>query len=225
MPDHAEFLTDAVTIDTLYDLLQNDRLDEAVAYLKSLGDPPVVMQKWIGVQCDINNVKHDPRLSELIARPGVAFALEHGFKKGAAILLHNITAFYMPDWDEGVDPAIAPRLAETAMQQVALRRELNDPGSLGWALWDLGMCALVAGDFDGAVNAFDESASVFASNNDPDGEAWAKLFKGRAFVRLKPLFAAEGKSLMTEAGETIRKVGEEWEKEEVGRILTRSGLK
>jgi len=224
MSEHSKYLTDEPTTDHIYNLLTNDRLDEAVAYIKDLGDDQSVMRSWIGLQCDINNVKGDPNLSERLARVGVEFALEKGFKKGAAILLHNLFAFHTQNWDEGVDPKVIPGIVEASRRQVALRREVSDQGGFGWSLWDLGMSELIAGNADDALKAFDEASSVHLAANDSDGAAWAKLFSGKTLIRHVPDRIAEGKAAMSAAAATIREVGEDWEKEEVEKILTTVGL-
>jgi hypothetical protein len=212
------YLTDKETTDLLYGLLRADRLDEAVERLKAAGDPPSVLKRWIGAQCDIHNIMGDARLSEVLARPGVEFALDHGLKREAAVLLHNIFAFYTQAWDEGVDPAVAPRIVDASRLQVSLRRELPDRGSYGWALWDLGMSELVAANLEASFAAFEDAERVHRELGDEDSAAWARLFHGKGLLRQGR--EADGREMMTSAANVIRAQGQDWEKEEVEKILS-----
>jgi len=225
MSEHSQYLTDGPTTEHIYSLLLADRLDDAIGYIKGLGDAQSVTRSWIGLQCDINNVKGDPYLSEKLARPGVEYALENGLKTGAAILLHNIFAFHTQNWDETVDPKVIPVILSASRQQVNLRRELTDQGGFGWALWDLGMSEMIAGNFKEALAAFKEADAVHLRNNDPDGAAWSRLFRGKALIRFDQEQLEEGRKIMLASAASIREIGEDWEKEEVGKILKTVGLK
>ncbi len=224
MPDTNQYLTDEATVETLCAFLERGKTDDAVAYLKSLGDPKTVAGKWIGAQCDLNNIKGSPTLSEQIAWPGVYFMLENNFKKGAAMMLHNLTAFYMPNWDQEIDPTIAHRLVKAAKQAVELRRELDDPAGFGWSIWDLGMSHLVGGEIREATAILEEAARSFDEKNDANGAAWARLFIGKAYFKHYPAQKEEGKRIMEDSRRVILDIGEDWEKEEVVKILATVGL-
>jgi len=217
--DHPRYLSDEATVDRVYDLLLRGDVEAAVALVKTSGDDNAVVNAWIALQCDINNVKGDPHRSEQLARPGVDFALERGMKKGAAILLHNLFAFHAQHWDEGVDPAVVPGIVEASRRQVELRQELDDAASLGWAWWDLGMSELVARNRDNAVAAFTQAERVHGERDDPDAVAWATLFKGKTLVRLSTDDAATGRQMMEGAAQAIRALGEQWEKDAVAEII------
>jgi tetratricopeptide (TPR) repeat protein len=219
MATHSPYLSDKETVNAVYEKLTANDLDGAVAIVKSKGDDAAVMNAWVAVQCDLNTVKKNPHLAEAFARPGVEFALEKGYKKGAAVLLHNLFAFHAPNWDEGVDPNVVPGMVEASRRQLELRKELDDVGSLGWAWWDLGLSELIAGNYDAAVEAFDGAIEVHGGANDADAVAWANLFKGKALIKLDPNRRDEGHGLMKDAADTILRVGAAWEKNEIPKIM------
>ena len=112
------YLSDSATVSKIYGYLENNQLDSAIAHIKGLGDDQTVAQTWVNVQCDINNIKQDPKLSAEIGQAGVDFMLEKGFKGGAAMMLHNISAFFMPEWDENVDEDAIPIIVDAARRQI-----------------------------------------------------------------------------------------------------------
>lgn len=221
---HPACLSDEATVETIYSLLKSGNAVGAVTHLKGLGDDRTVLKTWIGVQCDINNIKGDPDLSEMIARPGIEFALERGLKPQAAMMLHNISAFHMPNFDEGVTPTVIPGIVAAAAKQVELREQLDDKRSLGWAYWDYGMTLLAAGRPAEAVAALENATAVAEGLGDKDAAAWARLFIGKTNVRHVPARREEGLALMKSSAATIREVGQDWEKEEVVKILAGSEL-
>ncbi len=222
--DHSQYLTDEVTVETIYSHLKNGDVPSATAFLISFGDDKTVMKTWIGVQCDINNVKKDPYASEKIAREGVKFALARDYKTGAAMMLHNISSFHLPNWDEGVDPNVIPGIIEVATLQVNLREQLEDKNSLGWAYWDQGIALLAGLKTSEAINGFKKSVEVAESIGDRDLAAWANLFIGKSMIKENPSIRHEGENVMRQAVATINEVGEDWEKEEVVKILASVGL-
>lgn len=224
MSEHPQFLTSESLTEEIYQLVVLGNLQQAVEVLEKQGDSTKVMQTWIGVQCDINNVKKDPVASERIAWLGVAYAHKFNFKRGAAILLHNISAFHMPNWDEDVNPAVIPSVVKAATEQVALRREIDDVPSFAWSWWDLGMAQLIAGNRTAALEAFTEGKQVFIGASDKDGAAWCDLFIGKAMLKLAPTEPEKGKAVMKDAAAVIQEVGEDWEKEETVKILAKVGL-
>ncbi len=221
---HEEYLSDKETVDKVYGYLQNDQTDSAAAYLKGLGEDKIVVNTWINVQCDINNVKGDPKASAELGRMGVDYCLEKGHKPPAAMMLHNIGAFLMPDFDEGVDTSAIPMVLDAARQQVPLRREIGQPIELMWALWDLGLAELAAGNAVEAINVLREGARIAMDDKDDNAAAWCSIFIGKAMVKHMPERKSEGRQKMHLAAKTIMTTGEDWEKEGVKQILESVGL-
>ncbi len=209
----------------IYSYLKSGDIVAATDYFLNLGDDKTILKCWGGVQCDINNIKKDPHASEIIGREAVKFALSKGFKTSAAMFLHNISSFHMPNWDEGVDPKVIPGIIEIASQQVELREQLDDKNALGWAYWDHGMTLLVGEKYADAIALFNKSVGVAKSLDDANLAAWSNLFIWKAIIKSSPARFAEGESIMREAGATIDEVGEAWEKEEVAKILASAGSK
>jgi len=224
--DHGKYLSDEATVDTVYGFIQSGEIEKAVEHIKgSSEDDQKIAHAFVSVQCDINNVKHDPVGSAALAQHGVAFMQEKGFKRGEAMMLHNISAFFMPDWDENaIEGATTTGLA-AARQQVPVRKEIGDQGPLMWAHWDLGMCLLVAGEIDEAIKTLEEGEKVAIKQDDKDGAAWCRIFIGKAKVKYKPELKNEGEKEMLEAAKVINEVGADWEKEEIPKILASVGLK
>jgi hypothetical protein len=220
------YLSDSATVNTIYGYLEDNQLDSAVAHIKGLGDDQTVAQTWINVQCDINNIKQDPKLSAQIGNAGVDFMMEKGFKGGAAMLLHNISAFFMPEWDENVDAAAIPIIVDAARRQIPLRQERAEeqPGPLMWAYWDLGMAELVAGNAEGAITAFSEGVKVADKQGDANGAAWCNIFMGKTKVKLVPDQKADGETMMRDAAKVIMDTGQDWEKDSIPGILLSAGL-
>ena len=218
------YLSNKETIDKIYDWLQSNQLDSATAYLKSLGEDQAVAQTWVNVQCDINNIKHDPETSAEIGQAGVDFMMEKGFKIGAAIMLHNISAFFMPNFDENVDPEAIPTIISAARKQVPLRKKIGQPGPLMWSFWDLGVAELAAGDADKAIKALEEGVKVASEQNDNNGAAWCNIFVGKAMVKYLPDQESEGESIMRDAANVIMDTGQDWEKDAINGILQSVGL-
>ncbi|MCF7810890.1 hypothetical protein K9N50_07865 [bacterium] len=223
--DEGQYLSDKETVDNIYGFIQQGRLDSATAFLKGLGEDKVVITTWINVQCDINNVMKDPMASARIGQAGVDYSLEKGHKLPAAMMLHNISSFFMPNWDVGVDPLALPVILDAAKHQVQLRKEIPQPGPLMWAYWDLGMAELVNGNCEIAIERFNEGIKVAQEQGDKDGEAWCKIFVGKAKIICTPELIDEGQDEMREAATMINEVGQDWEKEEIVKILGSVGLK
>lgn len=218
------YLSDSVTVNTIYGHLKDNQLDSAIAHIKGMGDDKTVAQAWVSVQCDINNIKHDPKLSAQIGNAGVDFMLEKGFKVGAAMLLHNISAFFMPNFDENVDPSSLPTILDAARRQVPLRQEAGQPGPLMWAYWDLGVAELAAGNANEAIQALEEGVKIAQEQDDKNSAAWCEIFIGKAKVKYRPELKAEGESQMRDAAQVIRDTGQDWEKESITQILQSAGL-
>ena len=213
---HGSYLSDEETVNKIYDYLQQDQIDSATAYFKDLGDDKIVIQAWVNVQCDINNVRHDPKASARIGLAGVDYCLEKGYKLPAAMMLHNVSAFFTPDWDENVDPET---ILDAARRQVPIRREIPQPGPLTWALWDLGMAELIAGNAVEAIKSFEEGEKRALEQDDRDSAAWCRIFIGKAKVKHISDLKAEGEREMLDAAEVITEIGEDWEKEAIDGIL------
>lgn len=220
------FRTNEEFANSIHAFIQSGDLHLAANAIKSSGDPEVAATNWIGVQCDINNVFKDVNSSEQIAWLGVSFSIENGMTKKAASLLHNISAFYTPDWDAPVDPAVAAVVLKAAQQQVPLRRELSaggeDLGPLGWGLWDLGMAQLINGLFESAIESFQESIEVHNRISNRNGAAWSQLFQGKAMLR--QTLHDQGIVLIQSAAATILEIGEDWEKEELRKVTSTIGI-
>ncbi len=220
------YLSDSATVNKIYGYLENKQLDSAIAHIKGMGDDQTVAKTWVNVQCDINNIKQDPKLSAEIGQAGVDFMLEKGFKAGAAMMLHNISAFFMPEWDENVDDEVIPIIVDAARRQIPLRQEKaeDQPGPLMWAFWDLGLAELAAGDADKAIKALEEGAKVASEQNDNNGAAWCNIFVGKAMVKYLPDQKSEGESIMRSAAQVILDTGQDWEKDAMPGILQSAGL-
>lgn len=183
--DHGKYLTSEELVDTVYTMLKDGKLDDAVSHLKSLGDDNVVVNSWVGLQCDINNVQHDPHMSAEIARKGIEYTLEKGYKLPAAMMLHNISAFFMPNFDEGVTAEDAKLAVEAAREAIPLRKDIGDEGPLMWAYWDLGCAEMASGNWEAAIDAFIEGKDL-AKTQEGTGEAWCTIFIGKAKVKHIP---------------------------------------
>jgi hypothetical protein len=220
------YLSDSATVNKIYGYLENKQLDSAIAHIKGLGDDQTVAQTWINVQCDINNIKQDPKLSAQIGNAGVDFMMEKGFKGGAAMMLHNISAFFMPEWDENVDSDAIPVIVDAARRQIPLRLEKAEeqPGPLMWAYWDLGMAELVAGNSDLSIMAFEEGVEIANQQEDANGAAWCNLFLGKTKVKLVPDQKSNGEAMMRDAAKVIMDTGQDWEKDSIPGILQSAGL-
>ncbi|MBT3234235.1 MAG: hypothetical protein HN356_15665 [Calditrichaeota bacterium] len=223
--EHGQYLTDEAMVEKVYSYLASDKLDSAVAYLKGLGDDNIVVNKWVGVQCDINNVKKDPRLSAMIGQAGVDYCIGKDYKLPAAMMLHNISAFFLPKFDEGVLAEDIPTILEAAKQQVILRREIKQDDPLMWALWDEGVAQLAAGNAVDAIVQLEEGVSIAQQKKDKNGEAWCCIFIGKAKYKYTPSQKEEGRKEMLAAARVLMDGGEDWEKESAVEILESVGLK
>lgn len=218
------YLSNKETVDTIYSLLKSDELDDAVNLIRSQGDEKAIVQTWVNVQCDINNVMQDTEMSAVIGLAGAEYCLQNDHKMAAAMMLHNVAAFFMPDFDEGIDSSYIPVILEAARRQLPLRREIGQKGPLMWALWDLGVAELAAGDGVGAIPVFEEGIQIADEMGDRDGAAWCLIFLGKA--KVKYIFGEEesGRKDMLTAARIIREIGEDWEKVAIVSILKSAGL-
>ena len=223
--EHGQYLSDEVTVEKVYSYLTSGNLDSAVAYIKGLGEDNVVVNTWVNVQCDINSVHKDPRMSAEIGRAGVDYCIDKDYKLPAAMMLHNISAFFMPKFDEGVAPADIPTILEAAQRQVILRRLIKQDDPLMWALWDEGVAMLAAGNAVEAIMQLEEGVSIAQKNEDKDGEAWCCMFIGKAKFKYTPSQKEEGRKEMLGAAKVLMEIGEDWEKESAVEILASVGLK
>ncbi len=214
-----QYLSDAETIETIYGFLTEGQIDSAAEFLKGLGDDKVVIQTWIAVQCDINNVKKDPRASAEIGWKGISYSLDKGYKMPAAMMLHNISAFLMPNFDEGIDPEAASVILNAARQQVPLRREIGQPVPLMWALWDLGLAQLVSGNYAESISSFEEGVKIAEELDDHEAEAWCRIFIGKCKYRHNPELKAEGEKTMREAAAVLMESQEDWVRESCQNIM------
>ncbi len=210
---------DSSWVETVYSLLRNNRTESAAEYIKSLGDENTVIRIWLDIQHDIFNVKDDARASALIGRIGAEYAAEKGYQRTAAVMLHNICSFLMPNFDEGVDSEVLPIVIEAGRRQVELRREIRHKSRLVWALWDLGLAELAADHATEAIEALSEGEKLALDNGEMKASAWCRIFKGKAMVKYKPELEFEGARDMLEAAKVIRETGETLEKEAVSKIL------
>ncbi len=219
-----EYLSDAQTVDSVYALVTAGKIDEAADFFKALGADQAVITTWMNVQCDINNVKKDPRASAQIGQVGVDYCLEKNYLVPAAMMLHNIASFFMTDFDENVAPADVPTILEAAKRQTILRRQIKQESPLMWALWDEGLAHLANKDAEQAILFLSEGAELGCKMEDRDGEAWCNLFIGKTKVKLMPERKAEGIEQMNAAAKVIMEVGEDWEKESLPEIFKPVGL-
>jgi len=93
-----------------------------------------------------------------------------------------------------------------------------------WAYWDLGMAELVSGNSTEAIEMFNAGIKTAQEQDDKDGEAWCKIFIGKAKIKYTPELIDEGQKEMREAAAIINEVGEDWEKEEIKKILNSVGI-
>ena len=150
---------------------------------------------------------------------GAARASQQEAIKEEAVLLHNIVAFLLPNFDIDVDREDALEAERAAEKAVPLRSFLNEPLPLCWAWWDLGCSRLAAKDNDGAIYAFGEGLSLSEKITDRDSDnkelelhiLWLKLFSLRALWKS----GNSGKHLRDEAqkiSEKIFKLDDSWDK-------------
>lgn len=220
-----KYLSVKETVEKVYSMVKENDIQAVDAYFKSLGEDKIVVNTWIQVQCDINNVKKDPEASAKVGNLGIAYCMLKNYRVPAAMMLHNVSAFFMPDWDENIDSNAIPTIVEAARKQVPLREEIGDNGPLIWAYWDLGMAELVAGNVVESSDAFEKGLVLADETNDPDSAAWCLLFLGKLKIKYLPEEKSEGQKDMLNAAKTIMDIGQEWEKESVGPILEVVGLK
>jgi len=218
--DHKKvsYLSDKETVDKVYGLIKSGEIDAVVAYFKGLGEDKVLIPKWIHVQCDINNVCHDPMASSQMSLPGIEYCISKGYKVQAAMMLHNTSAFFMPDFDENVDPEGAKIALAAARKQLPIRRDLGDAGPLMWSMWDLGLAELVVGNADEAIKILSEGEALAFKSDDKDGAAWCKIFIGKAKFLHKTDLKDEWLQDMKDAGNVILEFGADWEKKAVSQI-------
>jgi len=219
---HPEYLSDPETVDLIYNMLTDGNPEAAWTYLQKLGDPPMVAGKWIAVQCDVNNVKLDPHRSAEIGWAGVEYCMAKGFKKGTAILLHNIAAFFVPEFDALPTAEEVSMMVEAGKRQVELRRKIGDVGPLIWGLWDYGTAQMFAGNSAEAIASLEEGMQMAKTANDADAENWclAMIGKTRCLAGNKE----RGEKELRRAVETIARIGEDWEKEGMTQLLKSVGL-
>ncbi len=210
---------DSSWVDTVYSLVRNDQMDSAVRFIKGLGDENSVVRIWLDIQRDIFSVKRDAHASAAIGRIGAEYAVEKGYIRTAAVMLHNICSFMMPEFDEGIDAEDHQAIIDAARRQVELRRRIRYKSKLVWALWDLGIARLSAGHADEAIKALSEGEKLSLDQDEAKAAAWCRIFIGKTKVKYMPDREFEGERDMLEAARIIRKTGKSWEKEAVGNIL------
>lgn len=218
------YLSDKETVDKVYGFIKSGDVDAAEAFFKGLGEDKVVVPTWINVQCDVNNIQHDPVASSELALPGIEYCISKGHNKGAAMMLHNISAFFMPNFDEGVAQEHAKLAVDAARRQVPLRREIGEDGPLMWSMWDLGLAELASGNADEAIKVLTEGEALAIKSDDKDGAAWCRIFIGKAKFVHKTELKDEGHQDMIQAGKVIFEVGADWEKQSVGQIWESVGI-
>ena len=212
-------------VEKIYGYIQVGQRDSVRAYFQSLKDAKTAARAWIDVQCDINNVRQDPCASARIGLDGVEYCLSVGEKRSAAILLHNIVAFFQPDFSRAPDSADLPVMLSAARRQVPLRRELGQDAPLMWALWDLGTAELAAGNVNEALAALEEGERMAVTLGDDNAGAWCRIMMGKGKVKYLPERRAEGERDIREAAKVIMERGEDWEREGVAQIKATVGLK
>ena len=145
--------------------------------------------------------------------------------KEEAVLLHNIVAFLLPDFDISVSKEDALEAERAAEKALPLRSILNEPSALCWAWWDLGCARLAAKDTDGAIYALGEGLNLVErcldeDENDPNLKQislWLKLFSLRALWKS----GNSGEHLRPEARkitENIFKLDSTWDKKTLLRL-------
>ncbi|MBM3328126.1 MAG: hypothetical protein FJY67_01455 [Calditrichaeota bacterium] len=197
---------------------------QIVAFIESHSDSAGRAKFYVNAQCDVNNISHDPFASARIGELGVKYALRVGNKRAAAMMLHNIEAFFLPEFDENVDPKAKAILLDAARRQLPLRIELAESEPFIWAYWDLGMAEMISRNIVEAQAAFRAGAKLAEGKKDRNAEAWCNLFLGKIQVRHINKEAEEGRKAMLAAAKVIRELGEDWEKEEIVKILGSVGL-
>lgn len=220
--EHPNYLTNKSVVDTLTEILSNGTDENIIEFFLSKENPEQIVRTWVSAQCDVNNINHDPYGSARIGLQGIEYCLLKGYKKPAAMMMHNICAFFMPEFDENVDPKCHTMLLETARKQVELRREIEEQGPV-WALWTLGLAESVTGHHENALKHLSEGADLALERNDANAEAWCRLFIGKIKIRSN-LDSETGKTEMLNASSIILNTGADWEKEEVSKILSSVSL-
>jgi hypothetical protein len=83
---------------------------------------------------------------------------------------------------------------------------------------------LVGSRTDEAIARFQQSINLAESLTDATLASWSRLFIGKAKIRSTLANIDEGESLMRNAATLINETGEQWEKEEVAKILATVGI-
>ena len=206
-------------VDTVYTLIQSGRLQRAVDIVKSSKESDSIVRSWLDIQHAIYEIKSDAQTAALFGKIGAEYAVENGYLRTAALMYHNICSFLMPDFDEGVSREDLVMVLQAAQRQVELRRKIKHSSRLIWALWDLGIANLAAGDSQAALVALSEGERIALEIDDPKAAAWCRIFIGKTKVKHFQDLQFEGEREMLKAAKVIRETGREWEKESVGKIL------
>ena len=185
---------------------------------------PKTHEETINLQIALNKKGHKKE-SRWVGWNGAVRANDQEAIKEEAVLLHNIVAFLLPDFDINVKKEDALEAERAAEKAVPLRSILNEPFGLCWAWWDLGCARLAAKDTDGAIYAFGEGLnlaerSLDENKNNSDMESillWLKLFSLRALWKA----GNSGEHLENEALSISKKILEldnSWDKKKLFKL-------
>ena len=221
--EHNEYLSNAETVDLVFNMLVDNNPTAAWTFLQRLGDDPQVVNSWIAVQCDVNNIKQDPQRSAQIGWAGVEYCLSKGYNKGAAIMLHNIGAFFLPDFRTVPDRDTSLVMVKAGVRQVELRRKIGETPQLIWSLWDLGVAYLCSNDYSSAVTTLTEGIKLAQSADDRSAENWCLAMMGK--VNILNGDRQTGEAELRSAVSVINEIGEDWEKLAVVEIMESVGMK
>ena len=185
---------------------------------------PETHAETINLQIALNKEGYKKE-SKWVGWHGAVRANDQGAIKEEAVLLHNIVAFLLPDFDISVNKEDALEAERAAEKAVPLRSILNEPSALCWAWWDLGCARLAAKDIDGAIYALGEGLNLVERSldeapKDPQLKQislWLKLFSLRALWKS----GNSGEHLRPEARkitENILKIDSNWDKKTLLRL-------
>jgi len=185
---------------------------------------PETHAETINLQIALNKEGYKKE-SKWVGWHGAVRANDQGAIKEEAVLLHNIVAFLLPDFDISVNKEDALEAERAAEKAVPLRSILNEPSALCWAWWDLGCARLAAKDIDGAIYALGEGLNLVERSLDEDPNdpqlkqisLWLKLFSLRALWKS----GNSGEHLRPEARkitENILKIDSNWDKKTLLRL-------
>ncbi len=204
-------------------LLEEADTFKAIEYINEQGDPETVAERYSDLAMDF--YWRDKALEHVVtfSRAGIQYCLTKAqelaeeqvetatkLRVYARIISYNLASFAWPGWDEeGIVVTEGDMWAglDAAKLNMRLTTELGEgPEKLSNAHWVLGAQLLAAGDYDGAVKAFQDCEAKGVEAADRASELLGSGYKGLAMMAGGE---AEGRGLLDGALEGFRELNTE----------------